>query len=177
MSKPYVNRLYLRCSEGSNVCAMSTGLRTLPVPQYQVTETKDRRIVRNEILNPPLVEIRMEPQRNALRSYEIWQHDNPPVSVLSLPARSRDVVSVSPAQSGKTPACVNKWPAESYAVARARWRRCFALSLALRLLARIVLLALAVFFTRGSDLRDIGPFLVGIVIRGHRLLPRPAPAT
>jgi hypothetical protein len=32
-------------------------------------------------------------------------------------------------------------------VARARWRRCFALSLAFRLLARIVLLDLAMFFT------------------------------
>jgi hypothetical protein len=36
------------------------------------------------------------------------------------------------------------------AVARARWRRCFALSLALRLSARIVLLDLAVFFAWGS---------------------------
>jgi hypothetical protein len=36
------------------------------------------------------------------------------------------------------------------AVARARWRRCFALSLALRLLARIVLLDLAVFFISRS---------------------------
>ena len=35
------------------------------------------------------------------------------------------------------------------AVARASWRRCFALSLALALLARIVLLDLAVFFTWG----------------------------
>jgi len=34
-------------------------------------------------------------------------------------------------------------------VARARWRRCFALSLALRLFARIALLDLAVFFTSG----------------------------
>jgi hypothetical protein len=32
-------------------------------------------------------------------------------------------------------------------LARARWRRCFAFSLALRLFARIVLLALAVLFT------------------------------
>jgi hypothetical protein len=38
--------------------------------------------------------------------------------------------------------------------ARARWRRCFALSLALRLLARIILLDLAIFFTCGSGLRD-----------------------
>ena len=37
------------------------------------------------------------------------------------------------------------------ALARARWRRCFALSSPLRLLARIVLLSLAVF-TFGSDL-------------------------
>jgi hypothetical protein len=44
-------------------------------------------------------------------------------------------------------------------VARARWRRCFAFSLAFRLLARIVLLDLAVFITRGSDLDEIGPFL------------------
>ena len=36
-----------------------------------------------------------------------------------------------------------------YAVARVRWRRCFALSLALRLFARIALLDLAVFFTSG----------------------------
>ena len=39
-----------------------------------------------------------------------------------------------------------------YAVARARWRRCLAFSLALRLLARIVLLDLVVFFISGSDL-------------------------
>jgi hypothetical protein len=64
-----------------------------------------------------------------------------------------------------------------YAVARARWRRCFALSLALRLLARIVLLGLAVFFTRGTNLADIEPFLIGIVVGGYLLLPRPAPAT
>jgi len=37
-------------------------------------------------------------------------------------------------------------------VARARWRRCFAFSLALRLFARIVLLDLAVLFTWSSDL-------------------------
>jgi hypothetical protein len=42
---------------------------------------------------------------------------------------------------------------ESYLVARALWRRGFALSLALRLLARIVLLDLAIFFTWGSDLK------------------------
>src|SRR4029077_21246123 len=41
-------------------------------------------------------------------------------------------------------------------VARARWRRCFAFSLALRLLARIVVLDLAVFFTWGSKLDGIG---------------------
>jgi hypothetical protein len=46
------------------------------------------------------------------------------------------------------------------AVARARWRRCFTLSLALRLLARIVLLDLAVFFGWGSDLD--GDFLADI---------------
>src|SRR5882762_2195716 len=55
------------------------------------------------------------------------------------------------------------------AVARARWRRCFALSLAFRLLARIVLLDLAIFFTWGSDLDGIGPFLSGILIARHRL--------
>ena len=37
-------------------------------------------------------------------------------------------------------------------VARARCRLCFAFSLAFRLLARIVLLDLAVFFTYGSEL-------------------------
>jgi hypothetical protein len=37
------------------------------------------------------------------------------------------------------------------AVARARWRRCFALSLAFRLFARIVLLDLAVLFTWGLE--------------------------
>src|SRR5216684_2504510 len=50
-------------------------------------------------------------------------------------------------------------------VARARWRRCFAFSLALRLLARIVVLALTVFFTWGSDLVGIGPLLAVIPIR------------
>jgi hypothetical protein len=58
------------------------------------------------------------------------------------------------------------------AVARARWRRCFAFSLALRLFARIVLLDLAVFSTWGSDLDGIGPFLSGILIAGHRLSAR-----
>src|SRR5215467_13238896 len=37
-------------------------------------------------------------------------------------------------------------------LARARWRCCFAFSLAFRLFARIVLLALTVLFTWGSDL-------------------------
>jgi hypothetical protein len=46
---------------------------------------------------------------------------------------------------------------EAQPVARARWRRCFAFSLALRLLARIVVLALMVFFTLGSNLDGIGP--------------------
>jgi len=41
-------------------------------------------------------------------------------------------------------------------VARARWRRCFAFSLALRLLARIVVLALMVFIASGSNLDGIG---------------------
>jgi hypothetical protein len=54
-------------------------------------------------------------------------------------------------------------------VARARRRRCFALSLALRLFARMVLLGLAVCFTWGSDLDGIGPFLSGILVAGHRL--------
>ena len=59
-----------------------------------------------------------------------------------------------------------------------------AFSLALRLLARIVLLGLAVFFTCGSDLVGIGPFLAGILIGGHRFpaglrsrLIAPDPAT
>ena len=43
-------------------------------------------------------------------------------------------------------------PAECHAVARPRWRRCFAFSLALRLLARIVLLDLVVFFTCAFNL-------------------------
>jgi hypothetical protein len=38
-------------------------------------------------------------------------------------------------------------PGAAYPVARARWRRYFAFSLAFRLLARIVLLDLAVFIT------------------------------
>jgi hypothetical protein len=51
-----------------------------------------------------------------------------------------------------------------YAVALARWRRCFALSFAFRLLARIVLLALVgLFFTCGSDhLGGIAAFLADI---------------
>jgi hypothetical protein len=46
-------------------------------------------------------------------------------------------------------------------VARARWRRCFALNLALRLLARIDLLDLAVFFTWGSILSHFVVWSVG----------------
>jgi hypothetical protein len=56
-----------------------------------------------------------------------------------------------------------------YPVARARWRRCFAFSLAFLLFARIVLLDLAVFFTWGSDLHGIGHFLADILNGGHRL--------
>ena len=41
-------------------------------------------------------------------------------------------------------------------LARARWRRCFAFSLALRLFARIVLLDLTVLFTWSSDLTATG---------------------
>jgi len=52
-------------------------------------------------------------------------------------------------------------------VARARWRRCFAFSLALRLLAWIVLLALAVLSICGSDLRWVAAFSSG---RPHRLV-------
>ena len=62
-----------------------------------------------------------------------------------------------------------------YEAARALWRRCFALSLALRLLARMVLLALAGFFTGNSNLDEIDPFLAGIGITGHSLFA-PAPA-
>jgi hypothetical protein len=43
-------------------------------------------------------------------------------------------------------------------VARARWRRCFAFSLALRLFARIVLLDLTVLFTLRSSLAPTAPF-------------------
>jgi hypothetical protein len=43
-------------------------------------------------------------------------------------------------------------------VARARWRRCFAFSLALRLFARIVLLDLTVLFTWRSGLAPTAPF-------------------
>ena len=59
-------------------------------------------------------------------------------------------------------------------MARARWRRRFAFSLAFRLLALIILLVLAVFFISGSDLHDIEPFLAGIVVAGHprRCVPR-----
>jgi hypothetical protein len=56
--------------------------------------------------------------------------------------------------------------ATAQAVARARWRRCFALSLALRLLARIVLLDLTVFVTWGSDLDGIGAVLADITSIG-----------
>jgi hypothetical protein len=59
--------------------------------------------------------------------------------------------------------------AMAQAVARALWRRCFALSLAFRLLARIALLDLAVFFTWGSDLDGVGPALAGICIERHCL--------
>jgi hypothetical protein len=52
--------------------------------------------------------------------------------------------------------------AKAYPVARARWRRCFALSLAFRLFARIVLLDLAVFFGWGSDLDGDRRFLADI---------------
>jgi hypothetical protein len=45
-----------------------------------------------------------------------------------------------------------------HAVACARWRRCFAFSLALRLLARIVLLALAALFNFDLDSSGFGPF-------------------
>jgi hypothetical protein len=43
-------------------------------------------------------------------------------------------------------------------LARARWRRCFAFSLAFRLFARIVLLDLTVLFTWSSDLDAAAPF-------------------
>ena len=54
-------------------------------------------------------------------------------------------------------------------VARARCRRYFALNFALSLLARIVLLDLAVFFTWGPDLSGMGHFLADILNGGHRL--------
>jgi hypothetical protein len=44
------------------------------------------------------------------------------------------------------------------ALARARWRRCFAFSFALRLFARIVLLDLVVLFTCSSDLDAVTLF-------------------
>jgi hypothetical protein len=50
-----------------------------------------------------------------------------------------------------------------------RWRLCFALSLAFRLLARIVVLALTVFFTCGSHPDGMGLFSNGIFIDGHHL--------
>jgi hypothetical protein len=60
---------------------------------------------------------------------------------------------VEPCQLGCHPGCRDA-PfgyafATAQAVARARWRRWFAFSLALRLLARIVMLTLPVFFTWG----------------------------
>ena len=54
--------------------------------------------------------------------------------------------------------------------ARARWRRCFAFSLALRLLARIVLLALAVLSICGSVAGRM--FVAGIRHQRHRPLVR-----
>jgi hypothetical protein len=60
--------------------------------------------------------------------------------------------------------------AADHPVARARWRRCFAFSLAFRLLARMALLALAGFlFMLCSDLDRIGAFLTSIFIRGTAL--------
>src|SRR5262249_38316369 len=53
--------------------------------------------------------------------------------------------------------------------ARARWRRCFDLSLAFRLLARIVLLDLAIFFTCGSDLGWICALCSGRSTESHWL--------
>jgi hypothetical protein len=55
----------------------------------------------------------------------------------------------------------------------ARWRRCLALSLAFRLLARIVLLDLEVFFVWASDLDEISLFLAGIGLQ-TRSFSRPA---
>jgi hypothetical protein len=65
-------------------------------------------------------------------------------------SRATTESAISPADPARS-----RW-FESYLVARARWRRGFALSLALRLLARIVLLDLAIFFIGGSDLHGIG---------------------
>jgi hypothetical protein len=62
-------------------------------------------------------------------------------------SRATTESAISPADPARS-----RW-FESYLVARARWRRGFALSLALRLLARIVLLDLAIFFIGGSDLK------------------------
>jgi hypothetical protein len=54
-------------------------------------------------------------------------------------------------------------------VARVRWRRCFALSFAFRLFARIVLFDLAVFFTWGFPVWvGSGYFLADIFSGGHR---------
>jgi hypothetical protein len=57
--------------------------------------------------------------------------------------------------------------------ARARWRRCFALSLAFRLFARIALLDFVVFFTGGSDLDGIGDLCSSHLPRS-RFHPAPA---
>jgi hypothetical protein len=51
-------------------------------------------------------------------------------------------------------------------VARTLWRRHLAFSLAFRLLARIVLLDLAVFFTWGSDLDRVGAGSTGYSASG-----------
>jgi hypothetical protein len=84
---------------------------------------------------------------------------------------------VEPCQPGchpgkREPSCFETIPfgsafAMAQPVARARWRRCFALSLALR-----VLLDLAVFFTWGLPVWvGSGHFLADILNGGHRLGP------
>jgi hypothetical protein len=65
-------------------------------------------------------------------------------------SRATTESAISPADLARS-----RW-FEIYLVARARWRRGFALSLALRLLARIVLLDLAIFFIGATDLDGIG---------------------
>jgi hypothetical protein len=60
-------------------------------------------------------------------------------------------------------------------VARARWRRCFAFSLALSLLARIVVLALTVFFTRYSNLDGFRPFYREAPSGCHHPAPQSTP--